>query len=181
MPAAEHFVIALWPWPLTFWSRGQYMPRSCHRVGNVCTKFGVDSSSRFSFKARTQIHCASAIRSAWVIRTNMGQRRGGRSRWINEWSANQSSTGLFHVENGGRPMARVSYSMYGADVLCPGRTHARTPSRRLRLIMAASSRLRKRGNWCDVTEYDHHDNGVINDAILYLSRGSVKRRVVNTR
>jgi len=40
---AAHF-IAVWPWPLIFWPRGQ-----CR----MCTKFGVDSSSRFSFRERT--------------------------------------------------------------------------------------------------------------------------------
>ena len=35
----------LWPFDLTI--------KSCHRVQCVCTKFGVDSSSRLSFTART--------------------------------------------------------------------------------------------------------------------------------
>jgi len=33
---------------LSFWPPGQCMPSDCHRV---CTKFGVDSSSRFPFRS----------------------------------------------------------------------------------------------------------------------------------
>jgi len=45
-------------WHLFFWPQSQCMPRFCHRV-YVCEKFGVDSSSRFPFRARTRTHTKS--------------------------------------------------------------------------------------------------------------------------
>ena len=42
----------VWLWSsLTFWSQGQWMSRICH--GLWSTKFGVDSSSRFPVRVRT--------------------------------------------------------------------------------------------------------------------------------
>jgi len=51
LPAAH--LITAWPWRLTFWPRGQCMPKSCYIL---CTRFGVDSSSRFPFTLRTHTH-----------------------------------------------------------------------------------------------------------------------------
>jgi len=44
----------MWSWPLTFWPLGQCVPSDCYRVTQyTCTKFGVDSSSHFPVRART--------------------------------------------------------------------------------------------------------------------------------
>jgi len=41
----DGFFVTVWHWPLTFWPLGQCMP--------TCTKFGVDSSSHFPVRVRT--------------------------------------------------------------------------------------------------------------------------------
>jgi len=49
-------------WPVTaFGTQAQCMLRSCHRVGYMYTKFGVDSSSRLSVRVRTFRHTKPQI------------------------------------------------------------------------------------------------------------------------
>jgi len=43
--------LTVWPLPLTLWPAGQRMPATT--IEYMCTKFGVDSSRRFPFRART--------------------------------------------------------------------------------------------------------------------------------
>ena len=46
--------VTVWPLPLIFWPLGQYMSSDYIRpIQYMCVMFGVDSSSRFPLKART--------------------------------------------------------------------------------------------------------------------------------
>jgi len=58
---AAHF-ITLWPWPLTCWPQGQ-----CTRCRGsaTCTKFGADSSTCFSFRARTHRQTYTQLCVSW--------------------------------------------------------------------------------------------------------------------
>jgi len=49
-----------WPWPLTFWPPGQCIPSDCHSL-YVNPMFGVASSGRFYFRARTHTKTRSPM------------------------------------------------------------------------------------------------------------------------
>ena len=55
IPTPVALLITSWPWPPTFWPHFLSTTSGCHGL-YTSTEFGVESSSRFSFKARTHTH-----------------------------------------------------------------------------------------------------------------------------
>jgi len=112
----SYFVAPAWHlitarrWLLTFWPRGQSVPSDCRALYACRAVFGVDSSSRFPFRARTLAHTHTHAKSqtplntrtthwlplAWVTITGLLQVKvSGLPKVILEQAASQPGSELF--------------------------------------------------------------------------------------